>query len=47
MAFDMWRNTNLATERLASSILRLPIYPGLSEQHVHQIVEGLNEALLR
>jgi dTDP-4-amino-4,6-dideoxygalactose transaminase len=33
------------TERLASSILRLPIYPGLSEAEVQHVVESLEQAL--
>lgn len=33
------------TERLAASILRLPIYPGLSESDVHQVVDALRRAL--
>jgi dTDP-4-amino-4,6-dideoxygalactose transaminase len=32
------------TDRVAASILRLPIYPGLSEHEVEQVVEGLQEA---
>lgn len=33
------------TERLAASILRLPIYPGLSEDEVHHVVTRLERAL--
>ncbi len=33
------------TERLAASIIRLPIYPGLADEDVRQVVAGLRGAL--
>ena len=35
------------TDRLAASLVRLPIYPGLRETDVAQIVEALQGALSR
>jgi dTDP-4-amino-4,6-dideoxygalactose transaminase len=35
------------TERLASSVVRLPIYPGLSDEDAHRVVDALRRALSR